>query len=180
MKIKFRPKHILEVGIGPLRVCRSSKYWRRSRCPLIDAHPKFCRAAKHASRRKPFVTVHRAAIMDNPGHVNLVTFGDGASYVEGEPGRRNGKRGPLTPVMGYRISRFDDGTVDVLFCDVESCEWYVLKHLVSRPRLISLEMYRWKEPSYRHPHLEEILDWLKTNHYKEFARDKADGHWHLT
>lgn len=70
-----------------------------------------------------------------------------------------------------RIDEFDDGTIDVLSIDTEGCEWYVLMYLKSRPSVISVET-GWKK--YRNPYFDDIQEWMRTNGYVVWYRDRSD------
>lgn len=70
-----------------------------------------------------------------------------------------------------RFSDIDDGTIDLLSIDVEGAEWYVLKHLRSRPRVISLETHA---AEYRNPFLNEIEHWMRENGYRRWFVHGSD------
>ena len=53
-----------------------------------------------------------------------------------------------------RISKFDEGNIDVLFLDTEGTEWFVLKHLLSRPTIITVEVG--DNVNYVNPYIEKI------------------------
>ncbi|MBK8554209.1 MAG: FkbM family methyltransferase [Ignavibacteria bacterium] len=65
----------------------------------------------------------------------------------------------------------DDGTIDLLSVDIEGGEWFVVKHLVSRPDVISIETH-WK--NYSNPYLKEINEWMSDNDYQIWYIDKSD------
>jgi FkbM family methyltransferase len=74
-------------------------------------------------------------------------------------------------VEARRFDEFDDGTIDLLSIDTEGCEWYVLMYLKSRPLVISTET-GWK--NYRNPFLKEIEEWMLSNGYVFWYRDRSD------
>ncbi len=78
----------------------------------------------------------------------------------------------LFHVEARLFSDFDEGSIDVLSIDVEGCEWYVIQHLVSRPKVISLEMGGKKR--YINPHAREISEWMDENGYVIWYKDKPD------
>lgn len=69
------------------------------------------------------------------------------------------------------FSDIDDGAIDLLSIDIEGAEWYVIKHLKSRPAIISLET---QADTYVNPYLNEINDWMKNNHYKIWFLNDTD------
>ena len=69
------------------------------------------------------------------------------------------------------FSDIDDGTIDLLSIDIEGGEWYVLKHVVSKPKVISIETHG---KFYTNPFLAQIQHWLQNNNYTEWYKDKSD------
>lgn len=70
------------------------------------------------------------------------------------------------------FSSMDEGNIDILSIDIEGAEWFVLKHLVSRPMLINIELRAGK---YSNPYKNEIENWLKANNYKLLIHDDTDS-----
>lgn len=75
----------------------------------------------------------------------------------------------IHPVTTF--DKIDDGTINVLAIDIEGMEWAVLKFLVSRPVLISVEM-AWKK--YKNPNFKKIRKWMRDNNYKKIATYLSD------
>jgi len=69
------------------------------------------------------------------------------------------------------FSDIDDGTIDLLSIDIEGCEWYVIKHLKSRPRVISVETHG---KYYTNPFIREIRDWMGKENYIPWYKDGSD------
>ncbi len=69
------------------------------------------------------------------------------------------------------FSDIDDGTIDLLSIDVEGCEWYVIKHLKSRPAIISVETHG---KHYTNPFINEIKKWMEKENYIVWYKDKSD------
>jgi FkbM family methyltransferase len=69
------------------------------------------------------------------------------------------------------FSDIDGGDIDLLSVDIEGAEWYVLKNLVSRPKVLSIETHG---KFYENPFLNEIQNWIKTNQYIIWYKDKSD------
>lgn len=115
----------------------------------------------------PNVTIHHAAVADGAGQVVLFEA-NASSYVGGlaSPARVNDgfqetvKDARVVPSI--TIDSIDDGTIDVLLADCEGSEWFCLKHLKSRPKLIVLEL---SGGAYTNPFAREILEWMTTNGY---------------
>ncbi|MEO6949109.1 MAG: FkbM family methyltransferase [Ginsengibacter sp.] len=69
------------------------------------------------------------------------------------------------------FSDIDDGHIDLLSIDIEGGEWYVLKHLKSRPAIISVETHG---KYYSNPFITEITTWMKEEHYVIWYKDRSD------
>lgn len=61
-----------------------------------------------------------------------------------------------------KFSEVDPKDIDLLSIDVEGGEFAVLKNILSRPKVINIEMY-WKD--YKNPHYEDIEEWMKQRGY---------------
>ena len=70
------------------------------------------------------------------------------------------------------FDRVDDGSIDLLSIDIEGCEWYVIKHLISRPKIISIETHG---KSYINPFINEITAWMKANDYVLWFKNSSDS-----
>lgn len=69
------------------------------------------------------------------------------------------------------FSDIDDGTIDLLSIDIEGCEWYVIKHLKSRPSIISVETHG---KYYTNPFIKQISDWMQKENYVIWYKDRSD------
>jgi hypothetical protein len=69
------------------------------------------------------------------------------------------------------FDELDDGTIDLLSVDTEGSEWYVVKKLVSRPVVISVETHG---KSYLNPYYGEIRCWMAANGYERWWLNKTD------
>lgn len=74
-------------------------------------------------------------------------------------------------VEAKTFDEIDDGTIDLLSVDIEGGEWFVIKHLKSKPGVISIETH-WK--NYSNPYLKEIYGWMNKHGYKVWYVDKSD------
>lgn len=66
----------------------------------------------------------------------------------------------------------DPGNIELLSVDTEGCEWYILKNLISRPKIISLETHG---KFYTNPFLNDIKAWLKVNGYSIWYKTRSDS-----
>jgi len=69
------------------------------------------------------------------------------------------------------FSEIDDGSIDLLSVDIEGGEWYVIKHLKSRPKVISIETHG---KYYVNPFIKEIEAWLVKENYTAWYKDRSD------
>lgn len=148
------------------------------RTVLVEPDPDSIGRIREAFRDKKNVTLFPVAIYDYHGAVELVRRN--ASTFVGEL--------PFSPATindHYTLSNSDTFTVecvvfseidtndfDLLSIDVEGCEWYVLKHMRSRPVVISLETHG---KLYTNPFMKEISQWMKENNYKVWYKTMSDS-----
>lgn len=71
------------------------------------------------------------------------------------------------------LSTFDDGTIQALSIDVEGAEWDVLSTLVSRPAVISIEL--WGQGGYVTSGIVQIEHWMADNGYALHDQTKTDA-----
>ncbi len=77
-------------------------------------------------------------------------------------------------VEGVTFDTIDPADIAVLLVDVEGAEYYVIKHLLSRPKIIVLETHYKK---YRNPYMSEIDHWMTANGYAWILCDESDTLW---
>ncbi len=65
----------------------------------------------------------------------------------------------------------DSGDIDLLSIDTEGCEWYVLKTMKSRPKIISIETHG---KFYVNPFLSEIKSWMGEQGYLSWYKTRSD------
>ncbi len=162
---------LVEVGIGPVPMSFLALHWDNPNveCIGFEPHPEYFAAIKAAAGDRPNVHLHNVAIGDEPGKMQLSLEGTSSALV--------GVASPFAQHHGAarefkthevevrRISDFDTGQIDHLRIDVEGAEWSCLKHLVSRPQQLVIEMYN-NLATYINPHLFEICEWAQANGYQ--------------
>lgn len=123
------------------------------------------------------VLVHPVAIYDYNGELELVQR-DASTFAKDLPSS------PAQVNDNYTINKddtfkvpckvfneLDSGNIDLLCVDTEGSEWYVIKNLVSRPKIISLETHG---RFYTNPFKKEINEWMKKNGYSTWYKTKSD------
>jgi FkbM family methyltransferase len=144
---------------------------------LVEPDPRALKAIRKRFGHYEHVTLHPCAVHDHEGTVTL-SQADASTFVSDLPSS------PALVNDGYQISeeqqievackrfsKIDDGSIDLLSIDTEGCEWYVLKHLQSEPKVISLETHG---KFYLNPYLYQIRRWIAENGYRVWYRDKSD------
>ncbi len=178
-KAGFEPAHVAEVGVYHPATSNVYDYIMRGiRCTLVEPDPGSVEAIRNHFSEQGNVSLHPVAVYDFNGKVKLTqraasTF---VSEISSSPAIVND---------GYQLdaedtfvaeaktfNKIDDGTIDLLSVDIEGSEWFVIKHMVSRPSVISLETHG---AIYVNPNLAEIVEWMKANNYVLWYKDKSDS-----
>jgi FkbM family methyltransferase len=82
----------------------------------------------------------------------------------------------ITTETSYEVpckifSEIDTGDIDLLSVDIEGAEWYVLKNMKSKPKVLSIETHG---KFYENPFITEIQNWIQQNNYIVWYKDKSD------
>jgi len=114
---------------------------------LVEPLPEIIKGIKDYFKGNNKITLHECAIHDYNGTLDLYraessTF---AGDLKASPALVNDKyqkneEQKLT-VKCAQFSELDSGEIDLLSVDTEGCEWYVLKHLKSQPKILSIETH---------------------------------------
>jgi FkbM family methyltransferase len=143
---------------------------------LYEPHPEYCKALRAAIGSRANVELFEVAIGDEPGKLTLYDEGTSSSLAGvASPSEQHkgahARKGYEVQVA--RMSQFDKGDIDLLRVDVEGAEWFCLKHLVSRPKQIVVEIYN-DLATYINPCLFEICEWAEQNGYRRVAVHDSD------
>ncbi len=154
---------ICEVAVGPWSLL-SRFEGQCNRALFIEPDPQM---ARDAEINFPWAQILRVAIAEQLGTANLRQL-KGASYIKGIPwapmfkkkfqarARAAGKI--AVPTMPFNL--VDDGEIDILNLDCEGSEWFVLVNLLSRPRIIQIELYP------ENHYAKQIKAWMQDNGYQ--------------
>jgi len=74
------------------------------------------------------------------------------------------------------FDEIDNSSIDLLSIDTEGAEWYVIKNLKSRPKIVSIETHG---KFYTNPYIENISKWMTDNNYKVWYKTKSDTVYYL-
>lgn len=177
-EIGFMPKNICEVGVYKPETSNVLLFIKNGiKSTLIEADPDSILEINNFFIEYENVKIIPYAIWDSNGIIRLYkcsasTF---ASELKNSPAIANDGYVPndrdAIPVNAIRFDEIDDGNFDLISIDTEGCEWFVLKYMISKPIVISIEM---KFKKYINPYYNEITNWLRNNNYRLWYRDGSD------
>lgn len=189
MQYFFNPNVIFEIGVGS-DLSKSTALTistKDSKIILFEANPNsYKKLKKQLGKDKPNVTLINVAIGDNNKKIKLWDLED-CSFVDGikSPIVQNNNNdikkacpnGKLLNVKCRKISEYDNGNIEYLMIDCEGSEWFVLKHLISRPEAIIIELFDGdkQNPYYINPYKKEIEEWFKINDYSCVNSDVSNS-----
>ena len=170
--------HVCEVGVFEPATSNVLGFINQNiRATLVEADPEVARRVEQYFSGHP-ITVHPVAVWDYSGRQKLARA-SASTFVVGvksSPTLANDNyqinEANTVDVDGVVFSAIDDGTIDLLSIDIEGGEWYVLKHMVSRPSIISIETHG---KNYVNPFMTEIADWMRQNGYRVWYKDNTDS-----
>ncbi len=148
-----------------------------TRSTLVEPDPRSLTAIQELFSGRENITVHPFAIFDYNGTLELIQR-NASTYVGSLPSspaivndKYAVKAQDRFSVECRTFDTVDDGTIDLLSIDVEGSEWYVIKNLRSRPKVISVETHGKR---YINPFIQEINGWMKANGYRVWYKDSTD------
>ena len=174
----FTPTRICEVGVFMPEESNILQFIADGiPTTLVEADPNFALKIKNYFKDRKNVTLVEAAVFDENGTVELCRR-DSSTFISSLD------KSPVIINNGYQVaeedkftakaikfSEVDDGDFDLLSVDIEGAEWYVIKHMVSRPAVICLETHG---KYYINSKITEINRWMADNKYRIWYKDKAD------
>lgn len=177
-KIGFNPKKVAEVGVYFPETSNIIGFINDGiPAMLIEPDPICVRRIETYFQKYKQVEIFPVAIYEEHTEITLYranasTF---VSKLESTPALVNDKYKPqekdLFYVQALTFDEIDDGLIELLSVDTEGCEWYVIKNMLSRPHIISLETHAKK---YKNPFMNEIELWIKNNSYKVWYKNDSD------
>lgn len=169
--------HVCEVGVYLPEYSNIIDFIKDGiRSTLVEADPVTVEKIKEFYRDYN-IEVFGVAIFDYNGTIKL-SRADASTFVSSLPSSPAlmNDRYKITEDETFEVpcrifSDIDDGTIDLLSVDIEGSEWYVIKNLVSRPGVISVETHG---KAYTNPFINEILGWMEKNEYITWYKDLSD------
>lgn len=170
--------HFCEVGVYEYNYSRLIKQIEEGkRVTLIECFPRCVKDLVEKTWGRTNVKIHDVAIWDSAGEMTMTDVGASA-FLNGLDGKTPAHQNNYAQnsfgnfkVKTDTFDKYDDGTIDALFIDIEGAEWYVLKYLKSRPKIIEVETHY---GNYKNPFITEILDWMNKNGYVQLDKTDAD------
>lgn len=163
---------------------------------LVEPQPLYYQQAKEKFCNNEKVTVINAAIVINKttDKVSFLNLGC-SSFIQGTNspafylGASDSTKDSMWKGIGVDpiqypnfevdakiFSELDDGKVDMLVGDCEGQEWGIIKHLISRPKIIKLEVCC-LQTGYVNSNFSDIKTWMDSNGYKEMHKGNTDVIW---
>lgn len=175
-KLSFH--HVCEVGVYIPETSNIIDFVKGgTRATLVEADPEI--AEKVRLVFAPYnATVHAVAVWDTTGILKLSRAASStfATELPTSPALENDRyhisEANTFEVPSVQFSALDDGSIDLLSIDIEGGEWYVLKHLRSHPKVLSIETHG---KYYTNPFIAEITAWLQEHHYELWYKDGSDS-----
>ncbi len=175
----YIPKKVAEVGVY-LPQTSNILDWVNDGIEsiLVEPDPVTVDAIKKYFPNSSNITLHPCAVADERGTLELIRAGAStyASNLPHSPAivndgnvRENSESFSVKVVL---FSDVDPGDLNILSIDIEGGEWFVLKHMKSRPDLISIETHA---GAYINPYINKIADWMKANDYLLWYKDGSDS-----
>lgn len=170
------PRAVAEIGVNHPEHCRLIDFI--GRCPTLLVEP-LPDCAQRLRDTLPLAEVIEAACADSAGTLPFYHRGQTSFLIglEHTPALDVDKHviqdQNIHQVQALTFNTIDPGNLDIVAIDTEGAEWFVIKHMISRPKLLIVETHApsWK---YINPYLTEITDWTRTNGYTEVAKEFAD------
>lgn len=170
-------KHVCEVGVYLPETSNVVDFIKEGvKATLVEADPETVVKINEYFKGYP-IQVFPVAVWDENGVIKLSkaaasTF---VTQLKSSPAIVNDQykvsEDNTFEVPCRKFSEIDDGTIDLLSVDIEGGEWYVIKHLVSRPSVISIETHG---KYYTNPFINEIESWMLKENYVTWYKDLSD------
>jgi FkbM family methyltransferase len=170
--------HVCEIGVGSPETSNVIDFIRNGiTTTLVEAEPTTVDRIRNYYSSFTNVTLYPVAVADEKGSLSFYKRGDStfASNLPFSPSTVNDryKAAPsdqfIVPAVPF--NEIDNGCIDLLSIDIEGGEWFVLKHLISRPIVLSIETHG---KCYKNPFYNEISKWTKQNGYDIWYLTKSD------
>lgn len=172
-------QHVCEVGVYVPATSNILDFIRDGvRATLVEADPDVAEQIRQTFADAPNVRLYPVAVWDTTGTLKLSKAASStfATELPTSPALENDRyhisEATTFEVPCVQFSEIDDGSIDLLSIDIEGGEWYVVKHLRSRPKVLSLETHG---KYYTNPFLPQLTTWLQAQGYELWYKDGSDS-----
>ena len=178
-KKNYTPRHVCEVGVWHPKTSNIKYYIEKNiKSLLIEPDPESIALIKKEWGERKNLTLKTVACTDFEGTIDLHKAGSSSfvSSTKNSPAMVNDsfdiKKNISTKVDAKKFSSEDPGDIDLISIDIEGSEWFVIKHMLSRPDIISIETHG---GYYINPHIEDIRKWMDEYNYVLWFKDNSDS-----
>ena len=178
-KKNYTPRHVCEVGVWHPRTSNIKYYIEKNiKSLLIEPDPESIALIKKEWGERKNLTLKTVACTDFEGTIDLHKAGSSSfvSSTKNSPAMVNDsfdiRNNISTKVDAKKFSSEDPGDIDLISIDIEGSEWFVIKHMLSRPDIISIETHG---GYYINPHIEDIKKWMDEYNYVLWFKDNSDS-----
>ena len=178
-KKNYTPRHVCEVGVWHPKTSNIKYYIEKNiKSLLIEPDPESIALIKKEWGERKNLTLKTVACTDFEGTIDLHKAGSSSfvSSTKNSPAMVNDsfdiRNNISTKVDAKKFSSEDPGDIDLISIDIEGSEWYVIKHMLSRPDVISIETHG---GYYINPHIEDIKNWMDEYNYVLWFKDNSDS-----
>ena len=178
-KKNYTPRHVCEVGVWHPKTSNIKYYIEKNiKSLLIEPDPESIALIKKEWGERKNLTLKTVACTDFEGTIDLHKAGSSSfvSSTKNSPAMVNDsfdiRNNISTKVDAKKFSSEDPGDIDLISIDIEGSEWFVIKHMLSRPDVISIETHG---GYYINPHIEDIKQWMDKYNYVLWFKDNSDS-----
>ena len=178
-KKNYTPRHVCEVGVWHPKTSNIKYYIEKNiKSLLIEPDPESIALIKKEWGERKNLTLKTVACTDFEGTIDLHKAGSSSfvSSTKNSPAMVNDsfdiRKNISTKVDAKKFSSEDPGDIDLISIDIEGSEWFVIKHMLSRPDVISIETHG---GYYINPHIEDIKNWMDEYNYVLWFKDNSDS-----
>lgn len=177
-RICFHPRKILQVGAANSGDLEYMKFIEQGATAiLIEPHPKFYAELVGKWGNIPNITIFNVGVADKVGKFKFIEAWASTCLAEYAKIPKLAKDLPdLNNTFECNcqlISGFDEGDIDLLYIDANGADFYSLKHLVSKPIMISIETHNIHN-NYENHMIKHIDAWGILNNYTIMAFNESD------
>ena len=174
----IRFNHVAEVGVYLPETSNIGAFTKVGiKSTFVEPDPRCIELINKYFKGFDNIDIHPVAVFDKSGEVELVQR-KASTYLkilESSPAIINDEytldEKDTFIVKAVTFDEIDNGSIDLLSIDIEGGEWFVIKHMISRPLVLSIETHG---AMYINPYINEIRNWISENDYVIWYVDGSD------